>query len=78
MPGRKVIFSDGYEYEVERDEKALFSRPKKGDRIRWELGNAASKRRKVEASGKEEDSLLSDVESDQSVASDDEMHIVCI
>lgn len=73
-----MIFGDGYEYEVERDEQALFSRPMKGDGIRSAVSALGSKRRRVDTVVKEEDELLSDIESDRLVLSDDEAQAVRI
>lgn len=44
-----VIFEDGYEYEVERDDRNVFLRASKADRLRAELLNKAPiKRRRIE------------------------------
>ncbi|KAG0164678.1 hypothetical protein DFQ30_009546 [Apophysomyces sp. BC1015] len=48
-----VIFGYGYEYEVERDDRALFTRTKKADRLRIDMGRAPLKRRKIEADEEE-------------------------
>ncbi|KAI9488428.1 hypothetical protein BDB00DRAFT_848017 [Zychaea mexicana] len=48
LPSKRVIFGDGYEYEVERDERMLFARPKKVERVRWDHGKAPAKRRKLD------------------------------
>ncbi|KAI7885524.1 hypothetical protein K492DRAFT_141626 [Lichtheimia hyalospora FSU 10163] len=68
---KRVIFGDGYEYEVERDQQTLFTRPIK-DRHKkrsWDQGKAAAKRRKLEIMSLDDLQPLgeSDVES-----SDDE------
>lgn len=43
-----VIFNDGYEYEVERDDQTLFSRVAKKNRGRQSDQGKATKRRKID------------------------------
>lgn len=43
-----VVFGDGYEYEVERDERILFLRASKLDRLRAEQAKTPVKRRRAE------------------------------
>ncbi|KAI7847879.1 hypothetical protein BDC45DRAFT_451157 [Circinella umbellata] len=72
---KRVIFNDGYEYEVERDQRLEFLRPEKLQRPRWDQGKGkgSAKRRKlditptenypiIESASESED--LSDEESD--------------
>ncbi|CDS07510.1 hypothetical protein LRAMOSA01459 [Lichtheimia ramosa] len=48
QPNKRVIFNDGYEYEVERDDQILFSRVVKKNRSRLSDQGKATKRRKIE------------------------------
>lgn len=70
-----VIFGDGYEYEVERDQQTLFSRPIK-DRPKkrsWDQGKTAAKRRKLEIMSLDEPLGESDVESSDGSDEGEEM-----
>ncbi|KAI7896186.1 uncharacterized protein EV154DRAFT_492635 [Mucor mucedo] len=53
---KKVVFGDGYEYEVERDERTLFSRASKLDRLRAEQAKVPVKRRRIETLNENSDS----------------------
>ncbi|KAI8149894.1 hypothetical protein BJV82DRAFT_585138 [Fennellomyces sp. T-0311] len=74
LPNKRVIFGDGYEYEVERDERMLFARPKKVERARWEHGKAPAKRRKLDVAP-EDEYHISESESESEELSDDEVDV---
>lgn len=58
-----VVYGDGYEYEVERDERAAFLRASKMDRLRIEqLAKQPVKKRRIETL--HEDSASSSNESE--------------
>lgn len=57
-----VVYGDGYEYEVERDERAAFLRASKLDRFRIEQAKQPVKKRRLEVS--QEDSASSSNESE--------------
>lgn len=68
-----VIFGDGYEYEVERDQQTLFTRPIK-DRHKkrsWDQGKAAAKRRKLEIMSLDDSQPLGESDVESSDGSDD-------
>jgi transcription initiation factor TFIID subunit 1 len=44
-----VIFDEGVEYEIRRDDQAIFNRTSKADKLRWKMEQmSTSKRRKVD------------------------------
>ncbi|SAM05624.1 hypothetical protein [Absidia glauca] len=48
-PSKKVIFDEGVEYEIRRDDQAIFNRTSKADKLRWKMEQmSTSKRRKVD------------------------------
>lgn len=57
-----MVYGDGYEYEVERDERAAFLRASKLDRFRIEQAKQPVKKRRLEVS--QEDSASSSNESE--------------
>jgi hypothetical protein len=57
-----VVYGDGYEYEVERDERAAFLRATKMDRFRAEQLKQPVKKRRIETL--HEDSASSSNESE--------------
>ncbi|KAI9260469.1 hypothetical protein BDA99DRAFT_439458 [Phascolomyces articulosus] len=73
-PNKRVIFGDGYEYEVERDERMIFSRPKKVERVRWDQGKAPAKRRKLDITPTD-DYPISESESENEGTSDDDVDV---
>ena len=75
-----MIFNDGYEYEVERDQQLEFLRPEKLQRARWDQGKVkgSAKRRKLDITptkdypiieSASESEELSDEESDTETVS---------
>ncbi|KAI9480435.1 MAG: hypothetical protein EXX96DRAFT_562597 [Benjaminiella poitrasii] len=63
---KRIIFGDGYEYEIERDERALFSRASKFDRFRIEQqAKQPLKKRRIETLNKESDSSSNESEDDE-------------
>lgn len=57
-----VIFGDSYEYEVHRDDRTLFIRTSKWERLRLEQTKQSTKRRRIEKLN--EDSKIGTNESD--------------
>ncbi|KAI8978641.1 hypothetical protein BDB01DRAFT_907483 [Pilobolus umbonatus] len=64
QPVKRVVFGDGYEYEVERDDLTSFMRMNKNDRFRIEQAKPQIKRRRLENMNK------ADSSSDESEADD--------
>lgn len=58
------MFGTGYEYEVERDERTLFLRASKLDRLRAEQAKAPVKRRRIETLNENSDSSDNESEDD--------------
>ncbi|GAA5807742.1 hypothetical protein MFLAVUS_001118 [Mucor flavus] len=61
---RKVVFGDGYEYEVERDDRTLFLRASKLDRLRVEQAKPPIKRRRIETLNENSESSGTESEDD--------------
>ncbi|KAG0996262.1 hypothetical protein G6F63_003219 [Rhizopus arrhizus] len=59
---KRAIYGDNYEYEVHRDDRTLFVRTSKWERLRLEQTNQSTKRRKIEILN--EDSKIGTDESD--------------
>lgn len=58
------MFGDGYEYEVERDERTLFLRASKLDRLRAEQAKTPVKRRRIETMNENSESSSNESEDD--------------
>ncbi|KAI9322728.1 hypothetical protein BX666DRAFT_1897909 [Dichotomocladium elegans] len=68
QPNKRVVFGDKYEYEVEKDDRVLFSRTAKPGRgKRREHGKPSSKRRKIDFVISNDD-LIPRIESDSESA----------
>ncbi|KAI8070905.1 hypothetical protein BC940DRAFT_294725 [Gongronella butleri] len=68
QPNKNVIFGDGTEYDVNRDDQVLFNRSSKTERLKWRIEQiAASKRRKLDT-GQHETRR----NQDQYISSDDD------
>ncbi|KAI9357710.1 hypothetical protein BD770DRAFT_419937 [Pilaira anomala] len=61
---RKVVFGVGYEYEVERDDRTLFLRAGKLDRLRAEQIKPPVKRRRIETLNEQSESSGTESEDD--------------
>lgn len=60
----QVVFGDGYEYEVERDDRTLFLRASKLDRLRVEQAKPPIKRRRIETLNENSESSGTESEDD--------------
>lgn len=60
-----VIFGDGYEYEIERDDRNAFLRASKLDRFRAEQNKAPIKRRRIETMNEQSESSGNESEDDE-------------
>ncbi|KAG1603315.1 hypothetical protein G6F47_001952 [Rhizopus delemar] len=49
LPNKRAQYDDSYEYEIERDDRILFMKTSKWDRLRLEQAKQPVKRRKIEA-----------------------------
>ncbi|KAI8646780.1 hypothetical protein BD408DRAFT_409720 [Parasitella parasitica] len=65
VPHKRVIYGDGYEYEVERDERAAFLRASKLDRFRIEQAKQPVKKRRLEVSHDDSASSSNESEDDE-------------
>ncbi|CAO3608510.1 unnamed protein product [Cunninghamella blakesleeana] len=60
-PNKKILFNEGMEYEINRDEQAIFNRTSKTERLRWRMEQlSASKRRKLDTETTQDHYLRSD------------------
>lgn len=67
-----VIYGDGVEYELNRDDQAIFNRTSKADRLRWRMEQvSAAKRRKVDMEIEQDGHYSSDSDDNISI---DESH----
>ncbi|KAI9018032.1 hypothetical protein CLU79DRAFT_866433 [Phycomyces nitens] len=66
-----VIFGDGYEYEIEADDRALFTKTKRIERMRPETERTSFKRRKVEANNINKEDISTDSGSEECPSSDE-------
>lgn len=60
-----MVYGDGYEYEVERDERAAFLRASKLDRFRIEQAKQPVKKRRLEVSHEDSASSSNESEDDE-------------
>ncbi|CAO3654488.1 unnamed protein product [Mucor fragilis] len=65
VPHKRVVYGDGYEYEVERDERAAFLRASKLDRFRIEQAKQPVKKRRLEVSHEDSASSSNESEDDE-------------
>lgn len=59
-----VIYGDGYEYEVERDDRSVFMRASKWDRLKLEQAKQPIKRRRIEPTDEDEASSSNESENE--------------
>ncbi|KAI7866594.1 hypothetical protein BDF14DRAFT_1810449 [Spinellus fusiger] len=68
---KQVIFEDGYEYEIERDERTLFTKAKRTERVRLDTERPSFKRQKVETQDIEKEDAWRHSASEDSLSSDE-------
>ncbi|CEI86217.1 hypothetical protein RMCBS344292_00661 [Rhizopus microsporus] len=61
---KRVIYGDGYEYEVERDDRSVFMRASKWDRLKLEQAKQPIKRRRIEPTDEDEASSSNESENE--------------
>ncbi|KAG1170192.1 hypothetical protein G6F70_008805 [Rhizopus microsporus] len=61
---KRVIYGDGYEYEVERDDRSVFMRASKWDRLKLEQAKQPIKRRRIEPTNEDEASSSNESENE--------------
>ncbi|CAO3590885.1 unnamed protein product [Absidia cylindrospora] len=75
QPSKKIIFSEGVEYEFNRDDQAIFNRTSKADRLRWRMEQvSAAKRRKVDIETEQDGHYSSDSDDNTSIDESQELH----
>ncbi|CAO3616052.1 unnamed protein product [Cunninghamella echinulata] len=76
-PNKKIIFNEGMEYEINRDEQAIFNRTSKAERLRWRMEQlSTTKKRKLDIETIQDHYSRIDEDDDLSThGSDEELNI---